>query len=340
MRGAYPIEQIATGLRSALRSLVRPVAVVTAESGGRRFAMAATAFCEVSLDPPSMLVCINRSNATYAAIAAGADFGLNLLAENQEQVSRHCGGGALNEARFEVGDWLMEAGKPPRLADSCAAMVLRTSQMVDQGTHAVVIGEITDLSCSRRLAPLAFHDGGYMFPLADIALKLVAQSQMLREAGGMNDAFLMMDVMRAFYWFDEGLQFALKARGWPSVSRSQSITLANVALGVRRPTEIARNLGVTRQAVSKMLKEMEEEGLIKIEPDPTDGRASWISFSEASWQLRADALDILARMESTLGERIGGDSMKALKAAISKDWGAAPEIPAGKTPQERGAPRS
>ncbi len=317
-------EDIAAGLKSALRALVRPVAVVTAEHDGVRHAMAATAFCEVSMDPPSMLLCINRANATYAAVAAGAEIGLNLLADSHEEVSRRCGGSVAADARFAVGDWLLEPGKPPRLADSCAAMVLRTSQLIDHGTHVVVIGEVIEVDCRNNRAPLAFHGGAYLFPLAEAAFNLVAQSRKLGEAKGMTDGYLMMDVMRAFYWFDEGLQSALKARGWQSISRSQSITLANIALGVQRPADLARNLGVSRQAVSKMLQEMGEQDLISVKPDPTDKRASLVGFSEKSAQLRADALDILAHLEISLGERIGARSLKALRAALDKDWGRAP----------------
>lgn len=315
---------IAGGLRSALRTLIRPVAVVTAERNGVRHAMAATAFCEVSMAPPSMLVCINRSNATYATVAEGADIGLNLLSETQEAVSRHCGGGAAQDAKFEVGNWLLEPGKPPRLADSCAAMVLRPTRLVDQGTHAVVIGEVVDVVHRRYTMPLAFHDGGYVLPLSAVALNLVARTAELGEAAGMKDGFLMMDLMRAFYWFDEGLQSALKARGWRSISRSQSITLANIALGICRPAEIARNLGVSRQAVSNMLQDMVEQGLVTIEPDPTDRRASVVNFSETSTRLRADALEILAELEAAVAERVGKESLKTMRDALGRDWGVAP----------------
>ena len=162
-------DAIAAGLRNALRSLVRPIAVVTAEYHGQRYAMAATAFCEVSMDPPSMLVCVNRSNSTFSAIQEGADIGLNLLADSHEELSRRCGGGAAQDAKFEVGDWLLEEGKPPRLVDSCAAMVLRPVQIVDHATHAIVVGEVIDLSYRSNRGPLSFHNGGYIFPLANPA---------------------------------------------------------------------------------------------------------------------------------------------------------------------------
>ncbi len=323
-----PAHPHAAALRGALRSLVRPVAVVTATHAGRHHAMAATAFCEVSMDPPSMLVCINRANATHAAVAAGVDLCLNLLAEDQADVSWRCGGGVAAAERFDAGDWLFEPERPPRLAGACAAIVLRPVTIVEHATHAVVIGEVVDVGTAGPTAPLAFHEGAYLFPLAHAALNLVAHSARLGEADGMQDGYLMLDVMRAFYWFDEGLQSALRARGWDAVSRSQSMTFANIALGVRRPADLARNLGITRQGVSKMLQEMVERDWIVIEPDPTDKRASIVAFSEKSQQLRADALEILGKIDAALGERIGGKALDALRATLARDWGAPPEIAA------------
>ena len=316
----------ADDLRSALRALVRPVAVVTAAHAARHYAMAATAFCEVSMDPPSMLLCINRANATHAVVAEGGELCLNLLAEDHCEISRRCGGGVGPEERFDLGDWIFDPGRPPRLADACASILLRPVRVVDHATHAVVIGEVTGVTCRGDRSPLGFHDGGYLFPLAGAALNLVAQSARLGEAGGMTDGFLMLDVMRAFYWFDEGLQSALRARGWDEVSRSQSMAFANIALGVRRPIDLARNLGITRQGVSKMLQEMVDREWIVIEPDPTDKRASIVAFSEKSQQLRADALEILDRIDKELGKRIGRKSLESLRATLARDWGPPPEI--------------
>ena len=64
-------DMLAQALKSALRNLVRSVVVVTAQHEGRPYAMAATAVSEVSMDPPSMLVCINRDAAIFQAIDAG-----------------------------------------------------------------------------------------------------------------------------------------------------------------------------------------------------------------------------------------------------------------------------
>lgn len=134
--------------------------------------------------------------------------------------------------------------------------------------------------------------------------------------------FLMMDLLRAFYWFDESLQAGLKSHGWEDVTRSQSLILANIAFGVRRASQLARNLGVTRQAVSQMLIDMEKKGLVVVKADPTDGRAQIVNFSPASRRLREDAMNILAAIEGQLGERLGKRQLDTLSKVLRADWGA------------------
>ena len=318
--------EIADSLRGALRSLVRPVAVVTAERDGVRYAMAATAFCEVSMKPPSMLVCVNRANSTWQAISLGADIGINLLSESQAEVCRHCGGGALGAAKFEIGEWLLEPGRPPRLADSCAAMVLRPTQLVEQGTHSVVIGEIIDIAHQSHLAPLAFHEGDYMFPLASAALNLVAQAGGRPGPGSGTRQFLILRLMEAFHWFDEAMQHALQQRGWQNLSRSQAMVFANVAMGICRPADIARNLGISRQAVGDLLQEMAGKRLLAVQPDPDDRHASIVGHSAESLRMREDAVDVLRQLEVIVGARIGDQALAMLRESLSHDWGDVPGL--------------
>jgi DNA-binding MarR family transcriptional regulator len=135
---------------------------------------------------------------------------------------------------------------------------------------------------------------------------------------------LMINLLSAVYWFDEALQSGLAARGWSQATRVQSLVLANLAAGVRRATHLARNLGVSRQAMSQMLAEMEERGLITVSADPDDRRARIVSFSSQSAGIRDDAMMILKVVEATLGTRIGERRLDALRDAVSADWGPSP----------------
>jgi len=135
----------------------------------------------------------------------------------------------------------------------------------------------------------------------------------------------MMDLLRALYWVDEALQGGLKAHGWKNVSRAQSLILINIASGVHRASALATNLGVTRQAISQMLADMQKSGIIEFQPDPTDKRAQRVIFSEKSATLRDDAMSILREIEWELTRRLGRKRMAALRDALAIEWGAVPE---------------
>lgn len=136
--------------------------------------------------------------------------------------------------------------------------------------------------------------------------------------------FLMMDLLRAFYWFDEALQAGLKRHGWSDITRSQSLILSNVAFGVRRASVLARNLGITRQAISQMLTEMERKELIAMSADPDDGRAQVVGFSAKSKTIRDDAMAVLMSIEDHLGAKLGKKRLAALTEALAIDWGPPP----------------
>jgi len=131
----------------------------------------------------------------------------------------------------------------------------------------------------------------------------------------------MMDLLRAYYWFDEALQAGLKQHGWGDVTRSQSLILSNVAFGVRRASQLAKNLGVTRQAISQMLTEMERKELIAMTADPSDGRAQIVNFSTRSRGIRDDAMKILGTIEGRLADQLGKKRFDALTEALARDWG-------------------
>ena len=135
--------------------------------------------------------------------------------------------------------------------------------------------------------------------------------------------FLLKGLLRAVYWFDEGLQDHLVAEGWPRVSRTKSLILINVADGVTRPIQIAANLGMTRQAVHLALEELRTQGLVVIEPDPNDKRAKRVRFSpdKEGDPMRNAAQESLRRIESELAQRLGPDQFENLKRAMNSDWG-------------------
>ena len=84
--------------------------------------------------------------------------------------------------------------------------------------------------------------------------------------------FLFVSLLEGFEWFDESLQMSLKAAGLPPLSRSESMIMIHVQMGITRPAEIARSLRLTRQAVHQSIASLADRGIFELRPDPDDGR--------------------------------------------------------------------
>lgn len=147
------------------------------------------------------------------------------------------------------------------------------------------------------------------------------------------DTNLAQLFMRAFYWADESLQNLLSAKGWPSITRAQSLVFVNIGEGVTRPSEIAARIGVTRQAIHQTLNELIELGYLELEPDPSDKRAKVIRYTDKGARLGMDALAALKVVEEELSKRIGKPAIDAMRQALVASWGAPIGSDTNKAPQ-------
>lgn len=135
--------------------------------------------------------------------------------------------------------------------------------------------------------------------------------------------YLMRGLLYAFYWMDEGMQNHMRAAGYEPLSRTQSMIMTNVGDGMTRPSELARNLGVSRQAVHQLLADMEARNLVELIPDPSDARAKIVRFSRRGKDIGRVALQATANMEALIAERIGKKSLTELKRILLEtEWGA------------------
>jgi len=137
----------------------------------------------------------------------------------------------------------------------------------------------------------------------------------------MQSPYLIVSLLQGFYWFDSGLQSYLRARGWPTLTHSQSMVMMNIVTGATRPVEIARNLGISRQAVHVTLAQIAELGMIRLQDDPTDRRTKIAVLTEIGEPMRRDAQMAVTIMTRKLVERIGQPGLAGLIAACGADWG-------------------
>ena len=132
---------------------------------------------------------------------------------------------------------------------------------------------------------------------------------------------LIIALFQRFCWLDEGLQARLHDHGWPDVNRPQSMVMTNNVSGVVRPSDIARNLGVSRQAIHSTINQMVKLGIVQLEVDPADRRHMIVSLTDLGTRMREDAQRSMDALSAQIAARLGQDRFDALLAALEADWG-------------------
>jgi DNA-binding MarR family transcriptional regulator len=108
----------------------------------------------------------------------------------------------------------------------------------------------------------------------------------------------------------------LHARGHGPVQRAHIAVLGNIHTEGTRLVELARRLGVTRQAASQMVQQIEQRGFLERAPDPEDGRAVLVRHTGAGRALLLDALALMDEIETEFAEMVGVRTMARMKQGL------------------------
>ncbi|MGO9356105.1 MAG: flavin reductase family protein [Xanthobacteraceae bacterium] len=149
-------------LREALRRVASTVHVVALRrEDGCFFATTATAVVPVSFDPPTLLVCLNRSSMIAGAILQQDVFTISTLNAGQQNVATACAGRVGHEQREAFFRCFSEVHSAPVLDGAQAQFVCRRAHAAVHGTHAIVLGEAIDVSSRPAIEPLLYLNGTY-----------------------------------------------------------------------------------------------------------------------------------------------------------------------------------
>ena len=136
------------------------VTIVTARAGDHIHGMTVTAFTEVSLDPPLVLVCADKTSNTHPVIAEGGVFAVNVLARDQEALSQRFASKEDEDRRFEGLAYETATTGAPILAGTVAALDCRVVNALDAGDHVIYVGRVEALRHSEG-EPLLHYAGAY-----------------------------------------------------------------------------------------------------------------------------------------------------------------------------------
>lgn len=146
--------------RQAMRRVASTVNVITICVDGRPMGITATAMSSLSIDPPSLLVCVNRTASMHGSMESVTHFGVNILHREQEHLARMFADRSQRELRFESG-WELDCARPPRLAQAQGFILCRRTDHHRFGTHSIFIGVVEEVSYRDEVEPLIYLDGSF-----------------------------------------------------------------------------------------------------------------------------------------------------------------------------------
>jgi 3-hydroxy-9,10-secoandrosta-1,3,5(10)-triene-9,17-dione monooxygenase reductase component len=152
-------------LRAMMRLWVSGVTVVTAAHEGQRFGTTANSFTSVSLEPPTVLICLHKNSETTQIIQQSGQFAISLLAQGHEDLSQQFAGfkplpdGA---DRF-YGVETHKADGLPILTDAIAWLTCKLTALHEGHSHWIVVGEViqTGRIADENARPLAYFNRAY-----------------------------------------------------------------------------------------------------------------------------------------------------------------------------------
>ena len=149
-------------LAEAMRCFASSVSIVsTCDADKHHYAMTATAVSSVSLNPESMLVCVNRNTLFNSIVERLDQFCINLLTTSQVSQSINCSGGLPQDNRVNDEDWEISDNGPAILKDAQAHIFCRKTATFTYGTHNILIGDVYRIFVKGHIDPLLYMDGKY-----------------------------------------------------------------------------------------------------------------------------------------------------------------------------------
>lgn len=149
--------------RSAMRGMASSVAVLTTNHLGRRLGLTATAFNSLSVDPPALVVCVNRGAGAYEAIIKSKSICVNVLSDDQADIAARFSGmlGHKGEERFEGQAWTELSTGAPVLPDAGIVFDCTIADTFEYKTHTILVCLVAGVVASARAQPLVYLDGRY-----------------------------------------------------------------------------------------------------------------------------------------------------------------------------------
>lgn len=148
--------------KGAMRRLAATISLVTTiDDAGKPHGMAATAVSAVSMDPPSLLICVNQQASMHDPLAEAERFCVNLLHRNQAEIVRVFSDPGQRDKRFDNGKWYAGHKGLPALTGAQASVFCTLDKLVPYGSHTICIGLVEAVVSHAEVSPLLYSNASF-----------------------------------------------------------------------------------------------------------------------------------------------------------------------------------
>jgi len=154
--------------RHAISRFLTGVTIVTTAVEGKPSGLTATAIASVTLEPPTLLACLNRESTTCLAIAQAGRFTVNILASEQTELAKLFASrdaDKFQQLAARGQEIELSALGTPLLAGALASLDCTVCATTDVGTHRIFFGEVQHVRCAEG-APLGYFRGAFLDRIA------------------------------------------------------------------------------------------------------------------------------------------------------------------------------
>ena len=156
-------EPTAGEFKAAMRGFVGACSLITMGAGEAASGLVVTSGISLTAAPPMVLACVNRASSGWPLLKQLGGFGWSALGAGHQAVAERFSGvsGIWGPARYAGADWVCGAGGVRTLADAPLAFDCAVDEMIDRGTHSIVIGRVLTIRTTPGQGALVYWNGVY-----------------------------------------------------------------------------------------------------------------------------------------------------------------------------------
>ena len=145
----------------AMRFLASSVSVVSAkDSNGKLYAMTASSVTSLTVEPPAILVCVNKGASIHDVLIPGSSLCINILSNDQQDISNLCSSKDPESKRFANDDWNTE--EIPFLKEAQSNIFSQVDEVIGYNSHSIIIAKVLHAQSADSFDGLIYADGRYL----------------------------------------------------------------------------------------------------------------------------------------------------------------------------------